>query len=214
MSLTDWCAEKIEDHDKVEEVNIADNLINVVHISDVGMQVSKVAVISVEHMDLESLGTIPVEDVDFVLNIKKNPYIEGTVFSLAESAGFAVGGVGDIFRALNDGNLACYQNPEMRFVIRGLTQHTRVQEIERLDDRRFLIHRISLPNITVLVLNDYDLTAEAVRRGIEVYGEFDCILTSNPNCRKSPSSETAASSAGKSIYNWAELLGALSRPWT
>ncbi len=63
--------------------------------------------------------------------------------------------------------------------------------------------------IKVLALNEYDLTADAVRTGIDSHGKCSIILTSNPNCRPSGESIRAADSAGAKVLSWGELLCAL-----
>jgi hypothetical protein len=211
MSLASWSKDKILDHEKVLDVNLIDS--SMLNVSHENGSEFKIAVISSERVNLDSLRNINIADIDFILNIKKDAYITGDVFDLGDSAGFSIGTLGDVYRALNNGFMANYLDAEMSFVIRGLGQHRKVTELKRLDNRRFLISRDSLPSVTILVLNDYDFTAEAVRHGIDVFGEFDAILTSNPNCRRTGNCMGAASSAGIKIMDWGELMGNLNRRW-
>lgn len=211
MSLASWSKDKILDHEKVLDIDLIDGLI--LSVSHENGCEFKIAVISSERVNLDSLRNINIADIDFILNIKKDAYISGDVFDLGDSAGFSIGTLGDVYRALNDGFMANYLDAEMSFVIRGLNQHRKVTELKRLDNRRFLISRGSLPSVTILVLNDYDFTAEAVRHGIDVFGEFDAILTSNPNCRRTGNCMGAASSAGIKIMDWGELMDNLNRRW-
>lgn len=211
MSLASWSKDKILDHEKVLDVNLIDS--SMLNVSHENGSEFKIAVISSERVNLDSLRNINIADIDFILDIKKDVYITGDVFDLGDSAGFSIGTLGDVYRALNNGFMANYLDAEMSFVIRGLGQHRKVTELKRLDNRRFLISRDSLPSVTILVLNDYDFTAEAVRHGIDVFGEFDAILTSNPNCRRTGNCMGAASSAGIKIMDWGELMGNLNRRW-
>lgn len=211
MSLASWSKDKILDHEKVLDVNLIDS--SMLNVSHENGSEFKIAVISSERVNLDSLRNINIADIDFILNIKKDAYITGDVFDLGDSAGFSIGTLGDVYRALNNGFMANYLDAEMSFVIRGLGQHRKVTELKRLDNRRFLISRDSLPSVTILVLNDYDFTAEGVRHGIDVFGEFDAILTSNPNCRRTGNCMGAASSAGIKIIDWGELMGNLNRRW-
>lgn len=211
MSLASWSKDKILDHEKVLDVNLIDS--SMLNVSHENGNEFKIAVISSARVNLDSLRNINIADIDFILNIKKDAYITGDVFDLGDSAGFSIGTLGDVYRALNNGFMANYLDAEMSFVIRGLEQHRKVTELKRLDNRRFLISRDSLPSVTILVLNDYDFTAEAVRHGIDVFGEFDAILTSNPNCRRTGNCMSAASSAGIKIMDWEELMGNLNRRW-
>ena len=43
--------------------------------------------------------------------------------------GFGIGGFGDIMRAINNENLTEYQNPETKFIMEGLKQHTNIYNI-------------------------------------------------------------------------------------
>lgn len=211
MSLASWSMDKVLAHEKVLNVDIIGS--STLNVSHENGSEFKIAVISSERVDLDSLSNIDVANTDFILNIKKDAYITGDVFELGDSAGFSIGTLGDVYRALNEGFMANYLDAEMSFVIRGLSQHSKVAELKRLDNRRFLISRNSLPSVKILVLNDYDFTAEAVRHGIDVFGDFEAILTSNPNCRRTGNCMGAASSAGIKIMDWKELMGNLNKRW-
>ena len=67
--------------------------------------------------------------------------------------------------------------------------------------------------VTVLVLNEYDLTAEKVRKALDVYGDCDAIVTSNPNASMSSSAKEAGEASGKRVLLFPDLLSDLNRPW-
>ena len=212
MSLIDWCIDKISGHGKVESMTKVDN--TTLELTHKNTKTYTVSVLSSDSMNLESISDIDIQKVDFILNIKKDAYINGKLMQLMESADFSIGSLGDLYSALGSGNLSSYVSKEMQFVIRGLAQHNKVKCIYRLDNRRFEIERKLLPDVTILVLNDYDLTAESVRDGIDKYGDFDSILTSNPNCRRSGNAERAAENSGRKIMSWGELMGNLNKNGT
>ena len=170
---------------------------------------------SLESIDSEDLKQLlGDEKVDFVLNVSREPYISAKALRFSNDNNFGIGGLGDLMRALRDHNLCNYVNPEVAFILRGLRQHTRVQNVTRMDNRRYNIERYDLPSVIIVALNDYDLTAESVRGAIDYFPKFKAILTSNPNCRRSKSSIIAASSAGIKILSWGEVLGYLNKQWT
>lgn len=207
-----WVQEKITNHDKVASIKAIDsNQITVVDKKNRSFQVATMSLKKISAKDLRDL--IEAKHVDFVLNVSKEPYIFSEALEFAAKNGFAIGGLGDVMRALNDGNLSGYVNPEIAFILRGLRQHTKVTDVNRLDNRRFKINRVNLPSVTVLALNDYDLTADSVRTAIDEFPSFAAILTSNPNCRRSSNSGTVAESAGIKILTWGELLGELNKQW-
>ena len=67
--------------------------------------------------------------------------------------------------------------------------------------------------VVVLVLNDYELTADHVRSGIERYGEFQAIVCSNPNSRVTTAASLAADESHIRIFNWKEFFQQLNREW-
>ncbi len=112
-------------------------------------------------------------------------------------------------RAINNKNLIEYQNPETKFIMGGLSQHTNVQGVIRLDNRRYSVVKIGFEKDIVLALNDYDMTANAIREAKNKFVTFDVILASNPNARISSSAKDVASEIGVRILTWRQLLGRL-----
>jgi hypothetical protein len=83
-----------------------------------------------------------------------------------------------------------------------------------VDDRRLVVQRRKgLDPVTVLILNDYELTADHVRNGIERYGAFEAIVRSNPNGRTTDAAYQAAADSGIKIFTWGEFFGQLNRKW-
>ncbi len=207
-----WCVDKLQEIGAISQIDVVHpNFLTVIH-RDVGN--IKLATMSVGRIDENELnGLLNGSDVDFVLNVSKEPYITQGALQLAAQGRFAIGGLGDAMRALRNGDTATYLNPEISFILQGLRQHSRVSSVARLDNRRFEIKRHGLESVKLIALDEYELTAEAVRNAIDSFPEFDAILKSNPNGGIADSSVSAASSAGIEIFKWGELLGALNRNW-
>lgn len=207
-----WCKDKLEEHEKVDSIELSNsNLLSVTH-SEVGNL--RIATMSLKHIDDKDISELLSDtEVDFILNVSKEPYITQDALQKAEQEGFIIGGLGDAMRALRDGDMESYVNPEIHFILRGLKQHSRVSRVTRLDNRRFKVVRHGAPDVTILALDEYDLTAEAVRNAIDSFPDFDAIVKSNPNGRISSSSISAAASSGIKVFKWGELLGALNRDW-
>lgn len=102
-------------------------------------------------------------------------------------------------------------NKEYGFVERGLQQHTEVTNLIRLYDRKYVVKRRRHNDVAVVLLNEYDLTADHVRTARERYGEFSDVLMTNPNGRASSAAELAAESMGAIIFKWGQFLGRLNR---
>ena len=141
MNLTDWCLDKVSGHGKVESISKIDS--GTLEINHKNSNAYTISVLSSERMSLKSISEIDIQNIDFILNIKKDAYINESLMKLMESSDFSIGGLGDLYSALGSGNLSNYVSKEMLFVIRGLSQHTKVKSISRLDNRRFQVERKS-----------------------------------------------------------------------
>ena len=203
--IVNWCQEKVSSNDNVESIEIIDD--NHVEIRCQNSEVYNVAVISESYITMDLIEKVIKDNTQFLFNIKKEPLIEGEVLAYAEVKRFGIGGFGDIMRAINNENLTEYQNPETKFIMEGLKQHTNVYSIIRLDNRRYKVIKIGFKEDTILALNNYDLTAEKVREAKSKYRTFDVILASNPNARISSIANDVAKELGLKILNWRQLLG-------
>jgi hypothetical protein len=208
-----WIAEKIQSHEKVTGVSVLSH--NVIQVKREDGDELKIATMSSNRVDAQAIETLlkSTGDVDFVVNIPKDAYVVGDTFALADERNFGFGGVGDLFAALNSESVRTYLSSEFSFVLRSIRQHSKVVNVVRLDNRRLLIERKGLKPLSVLILNDYELTADHVRVGIERYGEFQAIVRSNPNSRVTMAASTAADESGVRIFDWGEFLGQLNREW-
>ncbi|MFZ4215539.1 hypothetical protein ACOZB2_29655 [Pantoea endophytica] len=208
MSVSAWCLGKIESHEKVKHAAFNGDFLTIEHVNGT---IIKVLALSEKVLSLRELKCLDSQKIDFLLNINKDCLIYGDVYHFGDNNGFSIGNFGDLYRILNKGTASLYIDPESYFVVRGLKQHSNVESLTRINNRVYLINRVHYAPVRVLVLNDYDLTAESIRYSIEKFGECDAILTSNPNCRRSGNSVIAAESAGKSIYSWGEFLRVLNK---
>ena len=204
-----WACNKLISHDKIIEATpIEDQLIRL-QVKDYESDVV-VAAMSQQQVFLANIPAVCQSSrIDFLLNIPKNAYFDGGILSYAESRSFGLGGLGDLYTAANEKEFQDYLPKETRFILRGLRQHTAVSSVSRANNRSYVVSRFTGNPLRVLALNDYDLTADAIRTGIDVFGECDFILASNPNCRLSGGATDAARSAGTGVLMWRQLLGAI-----
>lgn len=212
MSLNDWCLEKLKSHDQVRMLEVVSD--SLYKITTVKGQELNVFSKSEKSSSANSVAGVDLGNLDFFLNIVKEAYIDGELVELASTFNFGIGDLSDLFSALNKGNVSNYITQDIEYVMKNLPQHNRLTNLERLDYRRFKIHRLDLPSIIVLVLNDYELTADVLRSGIRKYGKFDAILSSNPNRRElTTTAQTVISNAGLQVFSWRELFGHLNKTW-
>lgn len=207
--IANWCRDKVLDHDDIDDVGVRTQNSLVLTVKNMPAPVT-VAVMSSERVDLES---VPDEfhepETEFLLNIPKDPFVSGELLTVASEIPLGVGGLADLYRATNAKDFRNYIPPEPGFLLRCLEQHTAVRAISRTNNRTYQIVKVSGDVVRVLALNDYDLTAEAVRSGIEKFGLPDFILASNPNCRLSSATKQVARSAGTGALKLNQLMGAL-----
>jgi len=209
-----WAKEKLlaDDDNEVSSIKLINQ--NLLKITDKHNRKYKVATMSLSNIsksDLEEL--FKGKDVSFVLNIYKDPYISEDALEYSLKNEFSIGNMGDLIRALEDDILENYIPPTASFVLRGLQQHNKVLSAKRLDSHRIKINRCHFPSVIILVLSEYELTADSFRYAMERVPDFDAVLASNPN--RGPTNECveAVLSTGKRIFTWAELFQILNKPW-
>jgi hypothetical protein len=209
----DWLLNKLKTFDKVASTEcINDHILKIFRKDGETLTVS---ITPSTHINLELIAKwLQAHDTDFILHSKKEAVIDGEVYDYMDSQQKVLGGYGDIFRVLGQDHNWPYTAPEVSFILRGLRQHTNVSEVRRLDNKRYEIERHLLETVTVIALNEYDMSVEAVRSAVDQYGPFDAILKSNPNGRITDAALEVAESLDLKIFWWRELLRNLNFKWS
>jgi hypothetical protein len=206
-----WVASKLEEHDKVERIEqIAPQVLRVIRKEEGAFLVATIAATRVEPSVIESLLT-EREKIKFIVNVPADSMWSGAAIELAEAYGAAFGGLRDLMSAMSEPDIGSFVRKEFRFVERGLRQHTRVYDLERIHDRKYVVKRRDLPDMRVVLINEYDLTSDHVRTARDRYGQFKAILITNPNGRITSSAEEVLASMGAKAFKWGEFLGRLNR---
>jgi hypothetical protein len=102
-----------------------------------------------------------------------------------------------------------FQPKETEFVERGLRQHDRISSFDRIHDRLYRISRDGLPDLTVAMLNEYELTSDHLRTARDRYGKFSVAVITNPNGRATSSAKDAAETMDVEILKWGPFYGRL-----
>lgn len=206
-----WIAERIESRSGVDDVEVVETqVLRVTRTDHPPMIVGTLSSPRVGASDLYSVFE-QSQDVELVVNIPKESFWTGEAIDLLRDRAIAFGGMGDLHRAIDQPFVRSYRNPEYDFVLRGFKQHTKVESVKRLHDRLFLLKRFGLPDVTVVVLNEYELVADHIRTARDRYGGFTDVLISNPNGSPTTGATRVASDLGADIYKWGEFLGRLNR---
>lgn len=204
-----WTCEKLLGHDKIKSAEvIGPNLIScTVNKVDEPILVATISVDEVTEKVLQE--TLVDADIQFVMNIKSDALISLNAIDYAQTMNIGLGGLGDLYTAVNERDFRDYIPKGSRFILRGLSQHTNVSTVRRLTNKMYEIATGTGNVLRVLALDEYDLTADAVRTGIEKHGKCDLVLASNPNCGLTDQSKSAAKACGARAVKWNQLLGVL-----
>ena len=206
-----WVADRICQRDDVKNVHLLrPQILQIARVDWEPFFAATLASAAVDRATVEGLATVGPE-VDIFVNVPKESIWTGDAIAAVEENKAAFGGMADLHRAITEMTPSQYVNPEFGFVERGLRQHTNVSGLRRLYDRKYAIERPGLADVSVVLLNEYELTADHVRTARDRYGVFDSILITNPNGRSTGAADAAADSMGARIYKWGELLGRLNR---
>ena len=168
-------------------------------------------IVSTDKVMLKTIAPILVDslEVEFLANIPKDSFWSGEAISALP--GIAFGGLGDLMAAVSIEDVRQYVNSEYRFIEQGLRQHSRVERFVREADRLYLVFRNGLPEIRIIALNEYELTAEHLRTARDRYGNFDAVLVSNPNGEPTVAAKTVADGWNVGIFKWGALFSRLNK---
>lgn len=172
------------------------------------------AIINESRVDLDGLSYLlnGGTKFQFITNIPKEAIWFGDAIEEVQNRALGWGGYGELMSAILTENIAGFQKKEYSFVLRGLQQHSKVIKLDRIFDRVVDIRRKNfLPDIRLLFLNEYELTAERIRHARSIYGKFSMILRSNPNGRATTEAYSVADALGVKIFQWGQLLSRLNR---
>ena len=209
----EWIIEKLESNEEVNSTIVKPETVLTIERTN-GSELS-VTTTSIDTFNLDNIkSVIKAQKADFILHTSKEPFVKGSVFEYLEERKIVLGGFGDLMRVVNQGYNFPYLPPDVRFIVRGLKQHTKVSSVRRLDNKRYKIERYGLETVTIIALNDYDLGIEAIRSAVDEFGQFDAVLKSNPNGRITSSAVELADSREIKVFKWGELLGKLNLKWT
>jgi hypothetical protein len=149
---------------------------------------------------------------EFVVNVPSKAIWSGAAIEFVHDAPAAFGTFGDLIRASRGEPVAAYRNKGYGYFERAFRQHTAVLHTSRLYDRVFQLHRDrGLPDIIVVLINAYDLSAEDVRHARDLYGTFDAVVKMNSYGSITTAAAEAAEAIGAEAFTLRELMGRLNK---
>lgn len=211
-SLANWALEKIKTHDEVSCAEIIEgNLILIKRLNGTEIRAGS---FSFSELNIDNVNqVINSFKLDFILNIKSEAVYKGEIYSFLDDNKISFGSLSDLYRVISQDENWPYLHRDVKFVLRGLQQHSKVIKVERLDNKRLNIVRKNMPSVIIVATNDYEVNAESIRKLKDDFNHFDAILASNPIGRITSQAYSVASMLGVPMYNWSELYSELNKLW-
>lgn len=209
---SEWVASNLRNSERVSRVEqLSDQVLRISRSNHNSFVAGIVSATCVEVDTVKSLVRSKLQ-VEIIANVPKDSYWTGGALKLAKDNNISTGSYSDLLRVINLPNVRAYEPKETEFVERGLRQHDRISNFDRVHDRLYHINRNRLPDLTVAMLNEYELTADHLRTARERYGQFSIAVITNPNGSPTSSAEETAQILGVEILKWGPFFGRLNQP--
>ena len=208
---TEWVAGNLRKAERVSKVEILSDQVLSVTRSNYDPFVAGIVSANCVEVDLVRPLVKSELGLEIIANVPKESYWTGGALRLAHDNNIATGAYGDLLRVIDVEDVRAFQPKETEFVERGLRQHKRYSSFERVFDRLYRISRNGLPDLTVAMLNEYELTADHLRTARDRYGKFSVAVITNPNGQSTSSAVEAAQTMGVEILKWGPFYARLNK---
>ncbi len=208
---TEWVAGNLRKAERVSKVEVLSD--QVLRVSRSTYDPFVAGIVSAKCVEAVAVGTLVKSKlgVEIIANVPKESYWTGGALRLAHDNNIATGAYGDLLRVIGLQDVRAFQPKETEFVERGLRQHNRISSFERMHDRLYRVSRNGLPDLTVAMLNEYELTADHLRTARDRYGQFSVAVITDPNGKATSSADEAARTMGVEILKWGPFFGRLNK---
>lgn len=208
---TEWVASNLRTSERVSKVEQLSE--QILRVSRSNYDPFVAGIVSSTRVDADTVKSLIGSklEVEIIANVPKESYWTGGALRLAKSNNIATGSYSDLLRVINLPDVRAFRPKETEFVERGLRQHNRISKFERVHDRLYHIRRNNLSDLTVVMLNEYELTADHLRTARERYGQFSIAVITNPNGSPTTSAEQAGQTMGVEILKWGPFFGRLNQ---
>jgi len=208
---SEWVAGNLRKAKDVSKVEVLSD--QVLRVSRSKYDPFVAGIVSAKCVEADTVRTLVKSEpgVEIIANVPKESYWTGGALRLAHDNNIATGAYGDLLRVIDLQDVRAFQPKETEFVERGLRQHDRISSFERVHDRLYRISRNGLPDLTVAMLNEYEVTADHLRTARDRYGQFSVAVITNPNGQATSSAEEAAQTMGVEILKWGPFFGRLNK---
>lgn len=183
----------------------------IVEIERAEKQAFRAAVIAKKMVFLDHVKPLAESGVEVIVNFPKVGMWRADAIEYCEANGIAWGRYGVLLRALDADFPGESRDPQIQFPRRALSQHTRVKQVEFINDQLLTVRHDTGKVIRIALVYDYDLAPEDIRNARERLGEFDLVLKNNPNGSILDGVAEAAESMGIDVFEIKDLLKYLGR---
>lgn len=123
----------------------------------------------------------------------------------------AFGTLGEIQKAASTGYVPGYRNKGINFFEQAIRDHAAVRSVTRLYDLVFLAHRFRGNDLTIALVDAYNMSAEDLRNARQRYGRFDLAVKMTSYGAISPAAKTAGASMGVEPLMYGDMLRRLAQ---
>lgn len=148
---------------------------------------------------------------EFVVNIPSKTMWSGPAIDMVHATPAAFGTLGDLQKAARDGDVPGYRNKNFDFFESSIGQHKNVRGLVRLYDHVFMARRWHGDDLTIALVDAYNLSAEDVRNARKRYGQFDIAVKMTSYGSITSAADRAAESMGAEALMFGDLMRRLGR---
>jgi hypothetical protein len=150
---------------------------------------------------------------EFVVNVPSKAIWSGSAIDVIHGAPAAFGTFGELSRAARNEDVGSYRHREYQFFEQAFRQHGVVSNVTRVYDKVFRLQRLrGLGDVTVALVDAYDMSAEDVRNTRDLYGKFDAAVKISSYGSITSAASDAAKMMGAETFTFGDLMGRLNKP--
>jgi hypothetical protein len=212
QSVTDWVAQKLEESHDLEIDGRTPEGFLIVRSKD--GYTFLVAVLGLRGVIRQSDVTALFAGANtpqIIVNVPSNTLWSGSAIHYIHAASAAFGSLGDVSRAASTGDAGSYRDKNMGFFINAMEQHSNVLGVSYVYDCVFEVTRVNGANLTVAVVEAYNMSAEDVRNTRARLGHFDIVVKSSSYGSITSQAIAAASSMRAEALTLGDLMRRLAQ---
>lgn len=204
-----YALENLAERDDISADLVADNVI----VLRADNTPDVVAYISDAHsIEYSSVGTMAAShpEIDFICGYRKTCIWHGDAIAYLKTQSIGWGSFGTLTSALFDADANIAEHKVFRFAARAIRQMGGIV-CEREYDRIVNVTNGYGKSMRIAFAEDYDPTADVVRKLWEKFGPVDVICNINPNGRPTSGAHSAAEELGTKILKLGETMSIISK---